>query len=678
MAKGHQESFESIAREAGTGKIGSQILLVMFGGVLLICSFFAQFIYTNDEYSALLAMASAICLGVPLIAVAIKDVLRGETKMVELAALAVLAAFAIQMYMAAAIVAFIMYISVMIESRTAAGAQASIESLIRITPTRASRVNADGSETETEAKELKPGDIVRVRPGDNIPADGVIAKGQSTVNQASITGESLPVDKSEGDEAFGGTINVTGVMDIKVTKAGSDTTLGRVKKLILDAENSRIPLMKLIDRYASWYTPTVLMLVGIYLFFAMRLMATDTDEVWRRAISMLVLACPSAIILATPTAMVAALSAAARLGVLIKSVVDLEAARNLTAIIFDKTGTLTTGQLSVTRLTPVDGVPGAELLKTAAAAEQNSRHPVARAVIEVAKKARLVSPQPDQFEEVAGRGVRAVIAGSTIYVGRAVWLMESKEIGLSQDCISKINEGFTSPDAQGMSLLFVVKDGKYLGWLGMEDKTRAEASNAMNQLRELGMKRLIIVTGDRESVAKKVATEMNVEYKAEVLPQEKLEMVDFLKSRGHRVAVVGDGVNDAPALAAGDISIAMGAAGSDVAIQSARIALMNNNLNRIPFIIRLSRTTTSVIYQNMVIAGLSLLIFIPLAAAGYIGPVTAAILHEISGLIVIFNSARLVRLGEDVEFSEAEHKARNSAPLPAARSSSGAPTPATA
>ncbi len=676
MAKGHQESFESIAREAGTGKIGVQILLVMFGGVLLICSFLAQILYTNDEYPALLAMASAMFLGVPLIVVAAKDMLRGETKMVELAALAVLAAFAIQMYTAAAIVAFIMYISVMIESRTAAGAQASIESLIRITPTRASRVNADGTETETEARELKPGDIVRVRPGDNIPADGVIAKGQSTVNQASITGESLPVDKTEGDEAFGGTINVTGVMDIKVTKAGSDTTLGRVKKLILDAENSRIPLMKLIDRYASWYTPTALMLVGIYLFFAMRLMP-DTEEVWRRAIAMLVLACPSAIILATPTAMVAALSAAARLGVLIKSVVDLEAARNLTAIIFDKTGTLTTGQLSVTRLTPVDGVPGAELLKTAAAAEQNSRHPVARAVIEVAKKARLVSPQPDQFEEIAGRGVRAVIEGSTIYVGRAVWLMESKEIGLSADCISKINAGFTSPDAQGMSLLFVVKDGKYLGWLGMEDKTRGEALNAMNQLRDLGMKRLIIVTGDRESVAKKVATEMNVEYKAEVLPQEKLEMVDFLKGRGHRVAVVGDGVNDAPALAAGDISIAMGAAGSDVAIQSARIALMNNNLNRIPFIIRLSRTTTSVIYQNMIIAGLSLLIFIPLAAAGYIGPVTAAVLHEISGLIVIFNSARLVRLGEDVEFSEAEHKARNQAPLPASRSAS-APTPATA
>jgi Zn2+/Cd2+-exporting ATPase len=677
MAKGHQESFESIAREAGTGKIGSQILLVMFGGVLLICSFLAQFIYsTNDEYAALLAMASAICLGVPLIIVAAKDMFRGETKMVELAALAVLAAFAIQMYTAAAIVAFIMYISVMIESRTAAGAQASIESLIRITPTRASRLNADGTETETEAKELKPGDIVRVRPGDNIPADGVIAKGQSTVNQASITGESLPVDKSEGDEAFGGTINVTGVMDIKVTKAGSDTTLGRVKKLILDAENSRIPLMKLIDRYASWYTPTALMLVGIYLFFAMRLMP-DTQVVWERAIAMLVLACPSAIILATPTAMVAALSAAARLGVLIKSVVDLEAARNLTAIIFDKTGTLTTGQLSVTRLTPVDGVPGVELLKAAAAAEQNSRHPVARAVMEVAKKARIISDQPDQFEEIAGRGVRAVIGGSTILVGRATWLSDSTEANLSQDCKTKIHAGFTSPEAQGMSLLFVVKDGKYLGWLGMEDKTRGEALNAMNQLRDLGMKRLIIVTGDRESVAKKVATEMGVEYKAEVLPQEKLEMVDFLKGRGHRVAVVGDGVNDAPALAAGDISIAMGAAGSDVAIQSARIALMNNNLNRIPFIIRLSRTTTSVIYQNMIIAGLSLLIFIPLAAAGYIGPVAAAILHEVSGLIVIFNSARLVRLGEDVEFSEAEHKARSLAPIPA-RPAQQSATPATA
>jgi Cd2+/Zn2+-exporting ATPase len=350
--------------------------------------------------------------------------------------------------------------------------------------------------------------------------------------------------------------------------------------------------------------------------------------------------------------MVAAISAAARLGVLVKSVTDLEGARNLTAMVFDKTGTLTTGQLEVTRLTPAEGVEGAELLQAAASAEQRSRHPVARAVFEVARKAKLHLTDPNEFHEEAGKGVRATIDGQTTLVGRGNWITQELH---DEHIRQQVEQAIADPEAEGLSTLFVVRNGRFLGWLGLADNTRPQAAGAMDDLREMGLKRLIIVTGDRESVAKRVAAQMHTEYRAEVLPHEKLEMVDDLKGRGHRVAVIGDGVNDAPALKAGDISIAMGAAGSDVAIHSASIALMNNNLNRIPFLVRLSRQTSAVIKQNMAIGGGFILLFLVIAGTGHIPPVVAALLHVVSSLIVVFNSARLVRCGEDIE--QAEHQA---------------------
>ncbi|MEX0775633.1 MAG: cation-translocating P-type ATPase [Phycisphaeraceae bacterium] len=683
MAIGHSHVQEELQLESQKGRISLQIIATLLGGVLLISAAVAALIFppatdldgeSYNVYAQSLGLFAAVLLGAPLVWVAFKDLLHGHYHMNELVALAVMAAFVKGWYIESAAIAFFMIISVLIENRTALGARASIESLIRITPTRASRVkHPGGTEEEVEARDLAPDDIVRVRPGDNIPADGLITRGQSTVNQANITGESIPVDKVEGDEVFGGTINLTGAMDIRVTKAGSDTTLGRVKDLIMQAERTRIPIMRMIDRYAKWYTPTIIMITFIVWFFVSR---SGADDAWSRAISMLVIACPCALILATPTAMVAALSAAARLGVLIKSVVDLEAARNLTAMIFDKTGTLTTGQLQVTKLVPAPGVDGADLLRAAAAAEQHSRHPVARAVTEVARKARLQLSEPTDFEEVPGRGVMGKVDGASILVGRAKWLVESHRQALAPGVSDMIVEAQNSPDVEGLSVLFVVKDGRLLGWIGLEDNTRPEAAAAMDQLRELGIKSLIIVTGDRESVAKRVAAAMHTDYRAEVLPAQKLEMVDELKSKGHRVAVIGDGVNDAPALAAGDISIAMGAAGSDVAIHSAKIALMNNNLNRVPFLLKLSAQTNAVITQNLIIGAGFVIVGETVAAMGFIPVVLAAVLHVLSGLVVIFNSARLVRAGEDIEHAEAEAAARSmpgapqprrlEAPLPAA------------
>jgi Cd2+/Zn2+-exporting ATPase len=644
----HDYLTEDLALKSKTGKVGVEIIATLLGGTLLICALIARMTFDNADPSDLLAGIATVLLGAPLVWVALKDLWQGHMHMNELVALAVLAAFAKGWYIEAGFIAFFMIISVLIENRTALGAQRDIEALVRITPTKASKVD-NGVETEVEARDLIPGDIVRVRPGDNIPADGLVVSGSSTVNQANITGESIPADKAEGAEVFGGTINLTGSMDIQVTKAGEDTTLGRVKDMILEAERTKIPLMRMIDSYAGWYTPTVVMIVFIVWFYTSQ---TNPEAAAVAAISMLVIACPCPLILATPTAMVAAISAAARLGVLVKSVTDLEGARNLTAMVFDKTGTLTTGQLEVTRLTPAEGVEGAELLQAAASAEQRSRHPVARAVFEVARKAKLHLTDPNEFHEEAGKGVRATIDGQTTLVGRGNWITQELH---DEHIRQQVEQAIADPEAEGLSTLFVVRNGRFLGWLGLADNTRPQAAGAMDDLREMGLKRLIIVTGDRESVAKRVAAQMHTEYRAEVLPHEKLEMVDDLKGRGHRVAVIGDGVNDAPALKAGDISIAMGAAGSDVAIHSASIALMNNNLNRIPFLVRLSRQTSAVIKQNMAIGGGFILLFLVIAGTGHIPPVVAALLHVVSSLIVVFNSARLVRCGEDIE--QAEHQA---------------------
>jgi len=615
-----------------TFRVSLSLLGTLMGGVLLINSFVAEFFFDAPNQAQLMAMISAVLLGLPIVWHALHSLIIGHSHMDELVALAIIAAFAIGDYRVAGAVGFFMLLAELIETRTALGARASIESLIRITPTRAHLLDKEGHEIETEASLLRPGQVVRVRPGDNIHADGKVIAGESSVNQATITGESLPVDKSLGEQVFAGTTNLTGMLDIEVATAGKDTTLGRVQSLIMQAESTKAPIMRIIDRYVHWYTPTILMVALVILHF------TNIE----RAIAALIIACPCALILATPTAMVAALSCAARLGILVKNVAHLESAGRLTGIIFDKTGTLTTGQLAVSKLTPAPGVDPADMLLAAASVEQFSKHPAARALIDVAKKARLTLAKPDNFEEVLGRGVRAAVKGQTVLVGRDTYLQSE---GVDMSCLK--DQAMTPPE--GVSVLYVAKAGKCIGWVGMEDRTRDEARHAITELGDLGVKRLVMVTGDRLAVAKRVAAEMGCrEVKAECLPQEKLHLVHDLQDAGYHVAVVGDGVNDAPALAAGDLGIAMGAAGSDVAINSASIALMSNDLTRLPFLVRLSRVTNRVVRQNLGFGVLFIILGLVLTGKGWIPPVIAVMLHLASSLIVVFNSARLVRFGEEI------------------------------
>src|SRR3954451_309021 len=395
------------------------------------------------------AMIGAILLAYPIVWTALKDLRQGILSINELVAIAVLASFASGDYKTAGVVAFFMLMGEIIETRTAEGARASIESLIRLTPTKARRLKGN-SEEEVAAKDLAVGDLIRIRPGDNVAADGVIMNGQGSFNQANITGESLPVDKTPGDDVFAGTQNLTGVLEIKFTRAGQDTTLGKVRDLILAAEKTKLPIMRIIDQYMVYYTPLVLVLAALVWAFTHDL---------NRVISVIVVSCPCAFILATPTAMVAALSAAARLGILIKNVSDIESAARINAFVFDKTGTLTTGKLAVSRLAPLGETAPAELLRLAATAEKYSNHPTAKALAQLAGEAGVPLGEPKNFAETAGRGIKADVDGKTVIVGRAQWL---KDNGVTEDFLKAVDLNET----EGWSLIFVARGNRCIGWVG--------------------------------------------------------------------------------------------------------------------------------------------------------------------------------------------------------------------
>ena len=480
---------------------------------------------------------------------------------------------------------------------------------------------------------MKVGDRIRIRPGENFPVDGRIVSGESTVNQASITGESVPVEKVAGEDVFAGTQNLTGAVEVTVTKVGGDTTLGKVKEMIMQAEASRTPVVRIIDRYAGYYTPTVLMVAWITWWFS-----RDMNSV----IAFLVIACPCAVVLATPTAVVAAVAAAARLGIFIKNISHLELASRISAFVFDKTGTLTDGLLSVVKLQGTEGVSPAELLSCAASVERFSNHPTALAIVKLANEAELKLDDVTGFTEVHGRGVSGTANDSIYRVGRANWMRDNG-----------LNVPESDPEeAAGMSVVYVSKDDKVLGWIGFRDKIRKESQVLLSDLRRLGVRYCAMVTGDRQSVAEDVAAQLSIdEFKSGCLPETKVEFVENVK-RDHTVAVVGDGVNDAPALAAGDLGIAMGAIGSDIAINSASVALMTNDLRRIAMLIFLAKKSQVIINQNLIFGMLFVFGGMILSIVGLMTPIWAAVIHAGSTLVIVFNSARLVRTGEELTLAE--------------------------
>jgi heavy metal translocating P-type ATPase len=636
-------------------EIERYLLVYLIGGVLAAVSWIAKFMEITDPRLAdIPALLGAIILGSTLFRAAFLEVRRARFSSSSLAALAILAAIVTEQFVTAAFLAFILLVADQILQRTAFGAQRAIEQLVKLTPDEA-RVVEDGQERMAPVSEVRVGQIARIRPGENLPVDGRVVSGRSTVNQASLTGEAMPVEVQPGASVYAGTTNLTGTFDLEVTQVGADTTIGKVSELIREAESMKSPRQLLIEQVAQFFVPVVVSVAALVFYLASQNPATSNDAALI-AVTVLVVTCPTALLLSSPSAMVGAFAAAARLGIMVKRPDYIEAAASVDAVVLDKTGTITTGKFGVSRLVPAEGVEGSELLQAAANAEQHSNHPLAQSILATAGAARITLDDSGEVEEFHGRGVRARTTLGEIYVGRGSWMREI--VAQSTPAIEE-----TERRLEGMSTVHVVLDGRYLGAVGLEDKVRPNARGVLERLREFGVRTIAIFTGDRLEVARRVGVAVGSDLvEAECLPEEKHQLIREMVAQGYRVMMVGDGINDGPALAEADVGVAMGLSGSDIATNSAGVALMTDELNRLPFLIDLSRRTKAIIAQNIAVSILMALIGLILAAtgqftrAGELGVGFAALYHFLPDVFVICNSFRLFRFGE--EFLAAEHAAQ--------------------
>jgi Cd2+/Zn2+-exporting ATPase len=547
-----------------------------------------------------------------------------------LVAIAVIAASSVGEFVAAGEVAFIMLLGEQLENYTIRRARRSLGSLLSLVPPNAC-VRRDGKEEIVAASDLQVGDVVVVRAGERVPVDGVVQSGMASVNQAPVTGESMPVDKSEGDEVFVGTLAETGALIVEAQRVGEDTTLARIAQLVEQAQQREAPIQRSLDRLAGWLVPIMLTLSALVFLFT-----HDTA----RAITVLIVACPCALILATPTAMMAAIARAARAGVLIKGGQYLEATARLHTIVFDKTGTLTHGEPEVTHVSRFDDHTETEIVEIAAVAEKMSAHPVARAIMRKATAMGLSTADPSQFQAHHGRGVVAERDGQRLVVGQT-GLMDDQLVPMSEALHAHMDEHHD----EGHTTIVVAHDGKVCGTICVSDTVRAKADEAIRDLRGLGVEKVVMLTGDNQRVAMQIAGKLGLdEVKAEVLPEQKAEHIESLKRLGRSgVAMVGDGINDAPALAVADVGIAMGVSGTDVAHEAADIALMADDLSKIAFAVGLSRHTLWIIKQGLIFALVYNVTMVTLASSGHLHMIGGAIAHQFSSVIVILNAMRLLR-----------------------------------
>ncbi|MEI6272094.1 MAG: cation-translocating P-type ATPase [Phycisphaerae bacterium] len=640
----------------GGERLERRLFIALAGGTLLLTSWIGSLLGLQPQVAQIPAAIGALMLVSPLVFGALKEMKMGRPSGDSLASLAVLAALANNLYLAAGFLAFFLWLSELILSRTAWGAQRAIRDLVELTPDIARLIQNDGSEKETTLAQIRVGQKVRVRPGENLPVDGRVISGQSSVNQASLTGEAIPIEASEGTAVYAGTTNLTGQLDIEVTAVAGESTIGKVESLIREAENAKGHKQELIERLATYYVPVVLMVAALVWFFTSKSeIAAVRDQAAERAVTVLVVTCPGALLIAYPTAMVAAFAAAARLGIMIKTTRVLESASNIDTVIMDKTGTLTTGKFSVGRLAPADGVDPALLLQAATDAEQSSNHPLARSILETAAKARILPRAIRDYKELHGRGVSAQTNDGQVLAGRAQWLLET-----DASIVTAVDQA--SKKIEGMSSVHVMLGGRYLGAVGLEDKLRQNASEVVSRLRELGVRKVCIFTGDRLEVATRVGQAVGVDsIEAECLPEEKHEELKYLIRRGHRTLVVGDGINDGPILASADVGVAMGLSGSDIATNSAGVALMNDDLRHIPFLLELARRARGIIALNIAAALVLAIVGLALAATGRIQIWITPFYQAGAYIFVIANSLRLVRFGEDVRGAEEIRRSLESA-----------------
>ncbi len=544
------------------------------------------------------------------------------------------AALIIGQYSAAAVVAVLLLLGGMLEEFVSARAGNALDSLAKLLPDRVT-VRRDGEDLVVPLEEVQSADLVLIRSGDHIPIDGVVVQGIASVNQAAITGESLAVEKQRGDAVFAGTLNELGALEVRATKVGEETTLGQIRRMVEEAQRQKAPIERILNRYAKFYTPAALILGALVWWVSGDIL---------RAITILIVFCPCVMVLATPTALVASIGNAALRGSLVKKGATIEAMAKVTAAVFDKTGTLTFGRPKLATIQPLEEMTETELLRLAAIAEKLSEHPLGRAIVQATLAREVAVPDPEEFMVLPGLGVRARIDEGEVTIGRPRLLSE-QGITVQEEVAARAR----NLASVGRTVILVAHNRQVVGMLVLEDTLRPDASKVITRLKKLGI-RTLLVTGDNSVTAERIAGELGIsEVHAEVLPAQKVEIVKQLQAQGMNVAFVGDGVNDGPALATANVGVAMGLGGTDVAIETAEIALLSDDLTKLPHLLSLSRQAMRAIKQNLIFSLSVLAIAVGLAIPGILLPVTGALLHELSSIPVIANSARLIGIKERAE-----------------------------
>jgi Cd2+/Zn2+-exporting ATPase len=615
-------------------------------GILLILGWLLYFVFGEGNTYSLLAYVSSIVIGGYVLFIqGIRNLIRFTFDMKTLMTIAIMGATAIGEWGEGATVVFLFAISEALETYSMDKARQSIRTLMDIAPKEAT-IRRGQEELQVLVDQIQIGDIMIVKPGQKLAMDGTVLKGQSTINQAAITGESIPVFKNVHDEVFAGTLNEEGILEVEVTKRVEDTTIAKIIHLVEEAQEERAPSQAFIDRFARYYTPAII-LIALGIVTIPPLLLNGVWEEWiYRGLTVLVVGCPCALIISTPVAIVTAIGNAARNGVLIKGGVYLEEAGSLSAIAFDKTGTLTEGVPKVTDILNLGFLSDNELLTLAATIEKGSQHPLASAIIRRAeqemKKDQRINNQEvtvDEFTSLTGKGVKARINETLYYIGSPSLFEEVLKDGIAEEISKQIKE----LQQQGKTVMILGTEQDLLGLLAVADQVRKNSKQVIQKLQSLGIKHIMMLTGDHRYTARAIGNQLGLdEVKAELLPQDKLTIIKQVKKQGRRIAMVGDGVNDAPALAASTVGIAMGGAGTDTALETADIALMGDDLSKLPYTIQLSRKALQIIKQNITFSIVLKLFALLLIVPGWLTLWMAIFADMGATLLVTLNGLRLL------------------------------------
>lgn len=575
-----------------------------------------------------IAIAAVLIGGYPIFMKVYQGLRSRKVTAHALMTIGILGALSIRQFESAALIVFFMRFADFLEGFTTERSRAAIKELVKLTP-KVAWLKGEEGEREVPIEEIRPGNIVVVKPGERIPVDGRVVAGSAAVDQAPLTGESMPAEKGVGDEVLAASICQAGSLQIETMRVGADTSFGRIVKLVEEAEASKAPVQRFADRFTAYYIPVVLAAAAVTYLVSRNPVA---------AVAVLLVACACAIAIATPMVVVASVGSAARKGILIKGGLYLEALAKVDTLLMDKTGTLTFGEPRVTEVLALNGFQEERVLMLAAIAERFSEHPLASALVKEARSRHLALEEPESFSVLAGRGVQARSNGALIRVGSPRFL-EEEGINIP-DQARALASAF---EGEGQTTLLVAQDSQLAGLIAVADQLRPEVPQAMTQLRALGIRELTLITGDSERVASRLASRLEVGYRAQMLPHEKIQEVRRLQALGRKVAMVGDGINDAPALAAADVGIAMGVAGTEVALEAADVALMRDDWLQVPEAIRIGRRAFATIKENLALSVLYNVIGIALASLGILSPVLAAAGQSLPDVAIMLNSAKLLR-----------------------------------